>query len=71
MTADWCTICLANERRALDTDPEGTMGCAYDARVTPHMYVIDAEGTLVYMGGIDSTPKAPIRPTSREPFPTW
>jgi hypothetical protein len=35
-------------------DPEGTMGRAYDARVTPHMYVIDAEGVLVYMGGIDS-----------------
>jgi hypothetical protein len=39
-------------------DPEGTMGRAYDARVTPHMYVIDAEGTLVYMGGIDSIPSA-------------
>lgn len=35
-------------------DPEGTMGRAFDARVTPHMYVIDPEGLLVYMGGIDS-----------------
>ena len=34
------------------------MGRAYDARVTPHMYVIDTEGTLVYMGGIDSIPSA-------------
>ncbi|MFN3986607.1 MAG: redoxin domain-containing protein [Rhodocyclaceae bacterium] len=35
-------------------DPEGKVGQAYDARVTPHMYIIDEEGTLVYMGGIDS-----------------
>lgn len=39
-------------------DPEGTMGRAYDARTTPHMYVIDAAGTLVYMGGIDDRPSA-------------
>ncbi len=39
-------------------DEDGTMGRAYDARVTPHMYIIDAEGTLVYMGGIDSNPSA-------------
>lgn len=37
-------------------DPEGTIGRAYDARTTPHMYVIDAEGELVYMGGIDDKP---------------
>lgn len=37
-------------------DPEGTIGRAYDARTTPHMYVIDADGTLVYMGGIDDRP---------------
>lgn len=37
-------------------DPEGTIGRAYDARTTPHMYVIDTEGTLVYMGGIDDRP---------------
>lgn len=35
-------------------DPDGTIGRAYDARVTPHMFIIDAKGTLVYMGGIDS-----------------
>lgn len=38
----------------LDTD--GTMGRAYGARTTPHMYVIDGKGTLVYMGGIDDRP---------------
>ena len=39
-------------------DEDGIMGRAYDARVTPHMYIIDASQTLVYMGGIDSNPSA-------------
>ena len=30
------------------------MARAYGATVTPHMYVIDANGILVYKGGIDS-----------------
>ena len=34
-------------------DPTGKVGHAYDARTTPHMYVIDGEGALVYKGGID------------------
>lgn len=37
-------------------DPAGTVGRLYDARVTPHMFVIDPNGTLVYMGGIDNVP---------------
>ncbi|MFW5927018.1 MAG: thioredoxin family protein [Wenzhouxiangella sp.] len=39
-------------------DESGDMGRAYDARVTPHMYIIDEEGILRYMGGIDSNPSA-------------
>lgn len=35
-------------------DEKGTVGQAYGAQVTPHMYVIDADGVLRYMGGIDS-----------------
>jgi peroxiredoxin len=34
-------------------DEDGTMGRAYGAQTTPHMFVIDGSGTLVYMGGID------------------
>jgi peroxiredoxin len=34
-------------------DDEGAIGRAYGAQTTPHMYVIDGSGTLVYMGGID------------------
>lgn len=34
-------------------DPEGTIGKLYDAKTTPHMFVIDKDGTLVYDGAID------------------
>ena len=34
-------------------DPKGVVGRAYEAKTTPHMYVIDKTGKLVYMGGID------------------
>jgi hypothetical protein len=39
---------------AMLLDPSGEVGRAYDARVTPHMYLIDPEGTLIYQGAIDS-----------------
>jgi peroxiredoxin len=38
----------------LDTD--GTVGKTYGAKTTPHMYVIDPDGMLIYMGGIDDKP---------------
>lgn len=41
---------------AILLDPKGQVGRAYDARTTPHMFLINAEGVLVYMGGIDSIP---------------
>lgn len=53
---------LSKERDAVPTavllDPKGKVGRSYDARTTPHMYVIDAAGKLVYMGGIDDRPTA-------------
>jgi hypothetical protein len=36
------------------TDPDGTVGKLYAAKTTPHMFVIDPRGTLVYDGGIDN-----------------
>lgn len=39
-------------------DPDGHVGHAYGARTTPHMYVIDKDGTLRYAGGIDSIASA-------------
>ena len=35
----------------LDTD--GKVGMAYSARTTPHMFVIDPQGKLIYQGAID------------------
>ncbi len=37
-------------------DPEGALGHLYNARTTPHMFIVNADGTLVYMGGIDDQP---------------
>ncbi len=34
-------------------DEPGTMGMAYGARTTPHMYIIDPAGKVVYNGAID------------------
>ncbi len=48
----------AKENKAAYTayfrDQNGKVGRLYDAKTTPHMYVINAEGTLVYNGAIDS-----------------
>jgi peroxiredoxin len=37
-------------------DPTGAVGHAYGATNTPHMFVIDEAGTLVYRGAIDNSP---------------
>jgi peroxiredoxin len=37
-------------------DPTGAVGHKYGATNTPHMFVIDAKGTLVYKGAIDNSP---------------
>ncbi len=39
-------------------DESGQVGRAYGARTTPHMYIINPQGTLVYAGAIDSKPSA-------------
>ena len=35
-------------------DSSGDIGRLYGAKTTPHMFIVDPEGTLVYAGGIDS-----------------
>ena len=37
-------------------DPTGVIGKLYGAKTTPHMFVIDAKGTLVYAGAMDDKP---------------
>jgi len=39
-------------------DPTGVIGKTYLAKTTPHMFVIDSNGVLVYTGAIDSNPSA-------------
>jgi peroxiredoxin len=41
-------------------DHDGKVGRAYGAKTTPHMFVIDAKGTVVYAGGIDDKPSTDL-----------
>ena len=41
---------------ALLLDDSGTVGRAYGAKTTPHVFVIDGAGKLVYQGAIDDKP---------------
>ena len=47
---------LGGAATAVLLDHDGTVGKAYGAKTTPHMFVIDAKGKLVYAGGIDDKP---------------
>ena len=47
--AEWKT-----KQTALVLDPDGKAGRAYGAKNTPHMFVINPEGKIVYEGAIDS-----------------
>jgi hypothetical protein len=37
-------------------DPTGQLGHLYGAKTTPHVFIINPEGTLIYDGGIDDKP---------------
>jgi peroxiredoxin len=41
---------------AVILDERGDIGRSYGAKTTPHMYIVNPAGQLVYMGGIDSIP---------------
>jgi len=51
-------IKLNKERNAVPTntilDPEGTLAKLYGAQTSPHFFIINDKGILVYKGGIDS-----------------
>ena len=64
---------LTQSRKAAPTavllDPSGNVGKLYGAKTTPHMYVIDRQGQLRYMGGIDSIATAdPSDIAKAEPY---
>jgi peroxiredoxin len=48
---------LTTEKGASPTavliDADGSVGHMYEARTTPHMFVINPQGTLIYIGAID------------------
>lgn len=41
-------------------DPTGEVGRSYDAKTSPHMFVIDADGQVVYNGAIDDRPTSDL-----------
>lgn len=41
-------------------DHDGKVGRAYGAKTTPHMFVIDSKGSVVYAGGIDDKPSTDL-----------
>lgn len=45
-----------NRADALLRDPTGAIGKMYGAKTTPHMYVVNPEGKIAYIGAIDSKP---------------
>lgn len=55
---------LTQSRNASPTavllDPSGEIGRLYNARTTPHMFIIDAKGLLTYHGAIDSIKSADV-----------
>lgn len=52
---------IVDSKAAMDAyllDPDGAVGKAYKAKTTPHMFVIDPQGKIVYAGAIDDKPSA-------------
>lgn len=53
---------IVKEKSAMPTqvllDGKGDVGRLYEAKTTPHLFIIDKSGKLVYAGGIDSEPSA-------------
>jgi len=39
-------------------DPTGAVGHLYAAKTTPHMFIVDPKGTLIYNGAIDDHPSS-------------
>ena len=58
--ADELTRARGASPTAVLLDSEGKLGRLYSAKTTPHMFVIDPNGVLRYMGGIDSIATAEI-----------
>jgi peroxiredoxin len=56
MSADEWSRTIERQKSAATAvlvDADGKAGRAYDAKTTPHMFIINPEGKLIYAGGID------------------
>ena len=55
---------MFQERKAASSayliDADGAVGRAYGAKTTPHMFIVDKSGKLVYAGGIDDRPSTEL-----------
>lgn len=49
-------------------DSKGAVGHLYGAKTTPHMFVINAKGVLVYSGAIDDDPRGSKKPGERNNY---
>ncbi|PZR71846.1 MAG: thioredoxin family protein [Chthoniobacterales bacterium] len=61
LTADQANAKISEwktKQTALLLDPDGKVGRTYGAKNTPHMFVINPEGKIVYEGAIDSKPSS-------------
>jgi len=47
-----------SRQTALLLDPEGRVGRLYGAKTTPHLFIVNPEGRVIYAGAIDDTPSA-------------
>ena len=54
--ADALTTSRGAAPTAVLIDSQAVLGRAYEAKTTPHLFIIDEVGTLVYRGGIDDKP---------------
>ncbi|QQS13517.1 MAG: redoxin domain-containing protein [Rhodospirillales bacterium] len=64
---------LAETRRSAATatllDPDTALAKLYDARATPHIFIVDRAGVLAYAGGMDSVASTEIADIARaEPY---
>lgn len=54
------SVAYVKEQNAAPTavllDPSGAVGHLYEAKTTPHMFVINPQGVLIYDGAIDDRP---------------
>lgn len=68
VTADQAQVVMQGLESAASAtllDPAGTVGRLYGAQTTPHMFIINPEGLLIYQGAIDNIPSADPADTAK------